>query len=100
MVMSDHKPIISLVGKTEFIRVVRYKSENHVGVLARFMTAIASDGGSVGDVKTRKLGKFFIWRDVTIIARDREHFAQIIKAIRALPHTKVEQIIDEVLERH
>ncbi|MGB0910774.1 MAG: NAD-dependent malic enzyme [Nitrospirales bacterium] len=98
--MSDLRPIVSLTGKTEFIRMVRYKSENHVGVLAQFMTAIASAGGSVGDVKTRKLGKFYIWRDVTIIAHDREHFAQILKAIQALQQTKVEQIIDEVLERH
>ena len=99
-VMSDHRPIVSLIGKTEFIRMVRYKSENQIGVLAKFMSAIASEGGSVGDVKTRKLGKFYIWRDVTIIANDREHFAQILKAIRALKQTKVEQIIDEVLERH
>ncbi len=98
--MSDLKPIVSRTGETEFIRMVRYKSETQVGVLAQFMTAMASEGGSVGDVTTRKLGKFFIWRDVTIIANDREHFAQILRAIRALKHTKVEQIIDEVLERH
>ncbi len=98
--MEDSKPIVSLTGKTEFIRMLRYKSENQVGVLAQFMAAIASEGGSVGDVKTRKLGKFYIWRDVTIIANDREHFAQILKAIRVLKQTTVEQIIDEVLERH
>ena len=80
--------------------MIRYKSENHVGVLAKFMTAIADESGSVGDVKTRKLGKFYIWRDVTIIANDREHFERILKAIRALKKTTVEQIIDEVLERH
>ncbi len=98
--MSDHKPIISLVGKTEFIRMVRYKSENQIGVLSEFVSAIASQGGSIGDVTTRKLGKFYIWRDVTIIANDREHFSQILYAIRALKQTTVEQIIDEVLERH
>ena len=98
--MSDHKPIVSLTGKTEFIRMLRYKSENQVGVFAEFITAIANEGGSVGDVKTRKLGKFYIWRDVTIIANDREHFLRILKAIHALQKTVVELIIDEVLERH
>ena len=98
--MSDHKPIVSLTGKTEFIRMLRYKSENQVGVFAEFITAIANEGGSVGDVKTRKLGKFYIWRDVTIIANDREHFLRILKAIHALKKTHVELIIDEVLERH
>ncbi len=98
--MSDHKPIVSLTGKTEFIRMLRYKSENQVGVFAEFITAIANEGGSVGDVKTRKLGKFYIWRDVTIIANDREHFLRILKAIHALKQTVVELIIDEVLERH
>lgn len=98
--MTDTKPILSRTVKTEFIRMVRYKSENQVGVLAKFMTAIANEGGSVGDVTTRKLGKFYIWRDVTIIANDREHFLKILKAIHALKKTFVEQIIDEVLERH
>ncbi|NKB82516.1 MAG: NAD-dependent malic enzyme [Nitrospirales bacterium] len=98
--MTDNRPILSRTGKTEFIRMIRYKSENQVGVLAEFMTAIANEGGSVGDVKTRKLGKFYIWRDVTIIANDREHFLRILKAIHALKKTIVEQIIDEVLERH
>ncbi len=98
--MSPHKPPLSRGGKTEFIRMVRYKSENQIGVLAEFVSAIAEQGGSIGDVTTRKLGKFFIWRDVTIIANDREHFAHIIKAIRALKKTTIEQIIDEVLERH
>jgi malate dehydrogenase (oxaloacetate-decarboxylating) len=98
--MSVQKPIVSRVGKTEFIRMVRYKSENQIGVLAEFLTVIAQEGGNIGDVKTRKLGKFYIWRDVTIISQDREHFAQILKAIRALKRTKIEQIIDEVLERH
>ncbi|WP_447969138.1 malic enzyme-like NAD(P)-binding protein [Nitrospira sp. M1] len=98
--MASSKKRVTQGGKTEFIRMVRYKSENQVGVLAQFVSAISEQGGSIGDVKTRKLGKFYIWRDVTIIANDREHFAQILKAIRALEKTKVEQIVDEVLERH
>ena len=98
--MSDTKPIVSLTGKTEFIRTLRYKSENQVGVLAEFIAAISNEGGSVGDVKTRKLGKFYIWRDVTVIAHDREHFLRILKSIHALERTVVELIIDEVLDRH
>ena len=69
-------------------------------MLAQFLTTIANEGGSIGDVKTQKLGKYYIWRDVTVIAQDREHFARILKAIRTLKQTKVRQIIDEVLERH
>ena len=98
--MLFHKPPLSLDRKTEFIRMVRYKSENQIGVLSEFVSAIANQNGSIGDITTRKLGKFYIWRDVTIIANDREHFAQILKAIRALKKTYIEQIIDEVLERH
>ncbi len=80
--------------------MIRYKGENQIGVLLDLVSAIASQGGSIGDVKTLKLGEFYIWRDVTIIANDREHFAQILKAVRALKKIKVEQVIDEVLERH
>ncbi len=85
---------------TDCIRMIRYKSENQVGVLAEFLTTIANEGGNIGDVKTQKLGKNYIWRDVTIIAQDRAHFVKILKAIRTLKQTKVHQVIDEVLERH
>ena len=98
--MLEKKPSVARVVKAEFIRMIRYKSENQVGVLAQFLTTIANEGGSIGDVKTRKLGKFYIWRDVTVIAENREHFARILKAIRTLKLTKIEQVIDEVLERH
>ena len=98
--MPSSKPPLSRSGKTEFIRMIRYKSENKIGVLSDFVSAIADQGGSIGDVTTRKLGKYYIWRDVTIIANDREHFVRVLKAIHALDKTVVEQIIDEVLERH
>ncbi len=98
--MPDQAVMESRMVKNDFIRMIRYKSENQVGVLAEFLTTIANEGGSIGDVKTQKLGKFYIWRDVTVIAQDREHFARILKAIRTLKQTKVRQIIDEVLERH
>ena len=87
-------------GQSRFIRMIRYKGENQVGVLLDLVSAIASQGGSIGDFKTIKLGEYHIWRVVTIIANDREHFAQILKAVRALKKIKVEQVIDEVLERH
>ncbi|MDX1411741.1 MAG: hypothetical protein R3351_06260, partial [Nitrospirales bacterium] len=87
-------------GQNRFIRMIRYKGENQVGVLLDLVSAIASQGGSIGDVKTLKLGEFYIWRVVTVIANDREHFAQILKAVRALKKIKIEQVIDEVLERH
>ena len=98
--MSNQAVMESKSVKTDFIRMIRYKSQNQVGVLADFLTTIANEGGSIGDVKTQKLGKYYIWRDVTVIAQDREHFARILKAIRTLKQTKIQQIIDEVLERH
>ncbi len=98
--MEDQKPPLSRGGKTEFIRKICYKSQNQIGVLSEFVSAIASQGGSIGDVTTRKLGKFYIWRDVTIIADNQEHFVRILEAIWALKKTHIELIIDEVLERH
>ena len=98
--MLQHTNPSSRSGRTKFVWMIRYKSANEIGVLSDLVSAIAKQGGSIGDVKTLKLGEFYIWRDVTIIADDREHFAHILKAVRALKKTKVEQVIDEVLERH
>lgn len=98
--MLQHTNPTSRGGRTKFVRMIRYKSANEIGVLSDLVSAIAKQGGSIGDVKTLKLGEFYIWRDVTIIADDSEHFAQILKAVKALKKTKVEQVIDDVLERH
>ncbi len=86
--------------KTEFIRTIRYKGRNQIGTMAGLMTVIAEQGGSIGDVKSLRVGEFHIWRDITIIAQEREHFNQILRAIKTLKDITVEQVIDEVLQRH
>ena len=86
--------------KAEFIRTIRYKGLNQVGSIAELMSVIAEQGGNIGDVKTLRLGEFHTWRDITIIANEKEHFNKILRAIKTLKNVTVEQVIDEVLQRH
>lgn len=86
--------------KAEFIRTIRYKGRNQVGSIAELMAVIAEQGGNIGDVKTLRLGEFHTWRDITIIANEKEHFNKILRAIKTLKNITVEQVIDEVLQRH
>lgn len=86
--------------KAEFIRTIRYKGRNQVGSIAELMAVIAEQGGNIGDVKTLRLGEFHTWRDITIIANEKEHFNKILRAIKTLKNVTVEQVIDEVLQRH
>ena len=68
--------------------------------MAELMSVIAEQGGNIGDVKTLRLGEFHTWRDITIIANEKEHFNKILRAIKSLKNITVEQVIDEVLQRH
>ena len=86
--------------KTEFLRTIRYKGRNQVGIMAELMAVIAEQGGNIGDVKTLRLGEFHTWRDITIIANEKEHFNKILRAIKTLKSITIEQVIDEVLQRH
>ena len=86
--------------KAEYIRTIRYKGRNEIGTMATLMAVIAEHGGNIGDVKTLRLGEFYTWRDITIVAQEKEHFNRILRAIRAVQDIIVEQVIDEVLQRH
>jgi malate dehydrogenase (oxaloacetate-decarboxylating) len=86
--------------RNQFIRTLRCEIQNQIGVLARLISTIARHDGSIGEVKTLRLGERYIWRDITVLANDEKHFNQILKAVKALPEVSVEQIIDEILERH
>lgn len=86
--------------KQKIIRTLRCKNQKVIGVLAKLINTIASNGGDIGNISTVTLGEFFNIRDISILLDDEAHLARIVEAIRLLKEVDLEGVIDEVLEIH
>ncbi len=86
--------------KQKIIKTLRCKNQKIIGVLAKLINTISSQGGDIGNVSTVSLGDFHNIRDISIMVDGDEQLNRIIEAVRKLPEVEVEAIIDEVLEMH
>lgn len=84
----------------KLIRTLRCKNQKIIGVLAKLINIISSNGGDIGNISTVTLGEFYNIRDISILVNDDHHLNLIVNAIRKLPEVELEAVIDEVLEFH
>ena len=84
----------------KLMRTVRCRNSLARGTLARLLTAISLEGGSIGEIRIIKEGLQAIVRDITIFADDRGQLEAIIAAMESNPGTTVLEVRDEVLELH
>jgi malate dehydrogenase (oxaloacetate-decarboxylating) len=79
---------------------IRLELPNQAGTLATVMQAIASVGGSLGQIslieKTLKITR----REITVDASSEEHAEQIVAAVQALPGIKVLKVSDRTFDLH
>ncbi|MGE5072771.1 MAG: NAD-dependent malic enzyme [Anaerolineae bacterium] len=81
-------------------RTLRVRNELKLGVLAHLVAAVAELGGTVGDIDLLNETSRSILRDIVVYGDDSGHVERIVRAVEALPGTKVLQVRDEVLELH
>lgn len=86
--------------ENKVMRTVRVRNEQIKGTLARLITAIATEGGSVGEIRLIREGLKAIVRDITVYADDEAQMERVLAAMRANPGSTVLQVRDEVLEVH
>lgn len=86
--------------ENKVMRTVRVRNEQIKGTLARLITAIALEGGSVGEIRLIREGLKAIVRDITVYADDEAQMERVLAAMRANPGSTVLQVRDEVLEVH
>lgn len=82
------------------MRTVRCRNDMARGTLARLLTAVALEGGSIGEIRIIKEGLRSIVRDITVFADDEEQLQRVLAAMEANPGTRVLEVRDEVLELH
>jgi malate dehydrogenase (oxaloacetate-decarboxylating) len=86
--------------KTSLDTVLRIKSRHRVGQVARLTTAIAEQGGLLGDITTLRGGETDSLREVTIETEDEAHRDRVIEAVRKVDGVEVLDAIDRVFDLH
>src|SRR6476660_3279669 len=70
------------------------------GSFARLIDAITATGVSFGNIKTRHMGRKYVYRDITIEFDCEAQFQKTLAAIRAVPGILIDAVVDEVMRRH
>lgn len=86
--------------RPEFVRTLRVKNENRVGVLASVLTTLAQRGASVGDIRMVRSGSQHVTRDIDIVIDALDALDAVLADLRALPETEILEVRDEVLAAH
>lgn len=70
------------------------------GNFAKVAKAIGDQGGSLGDIKTLKIGTLSTIRDVTCTCENLAQLDEIVKAINQLESISVHAVSDDVMKAH
>src|SRR5689334_20526942 len=92
--MSNRAPSIS------YSFTMRLRIRNQPGMLARVLSAVAAQQGDPGAVDVVRLEAGIKVRDLTVSARDDEHAAAIVAAVRKVRGIEVVNVSDRVFLLH
>lgn len=79
---------------------IRLRLNNQPGTLARVLTVIAREKGSLGAIELISASPSYITRNLMVRLRDRSHLGDIITALDALPDVAIIHVADRVIMKH
>jgi malate dehydrogenase (oxaloacetate-decarboxylating) len=92
--------MVNLNPSASFSLKIELEIPNRPGALASIMSAIASCGGSLGDITLLQHNLKYTQRELTVDASSSEHADTIINAIKTLPSVKVISYSDRTFALH
>jgi len=84
----------------QFSLTIRIELEHRPGALGEVLTAIGSAGGQLGAIDLIEADDRRTLRDITLDARDQEHWRAILHAIDAVPSARVVDATDRTFRVH
>src|SRR3989304_3415886 len=83
-----------------FSATLRVHLDDRPGAFADLARAIADAGGSLDAIDLVRVEPGRKTRDVTVLAHDADHIAQIVGAVKAVPGVEVEHVSDRTFLLH
>ena len=82
------------------LRTLRCRNDHRPGVLGRLATALGAAGANIGDIRTIRVGRDHIVRDLDILVDDEAGLLKTIDVVNQLEGVDLLEVIDEVHELH
>ena len=92
--------MVQLTPNPSFSLTIRIQIPNQAGMLAHVTQAIASAGGSIGQIDLIEQSRKELVRDISIDAYSTEHAETIVEAVKALDNIKVVNVYDRTFNLH
>ncbi|MDJ0899510.1 MAG: NAD-dependent malic enzyme [Xenococcus sp. MO_188.B8] len=92
--------MVSLNPSSSFSLKIQIEIPNRPGTLASVMSAIASKGGSLGDISLLQRNHKYTQRELTVDASSNENAEAIITTLESLPKVKVISYSDRTFAIH
>jgi malate dehydrogenase (oxaloacetate-decarboxylating) len=92
--------MVNLTPNPSYSLTLRIQLPNQAGMLANVTKAIATVGGSIGQIDLIKQSRKFLIRDITVDASSAEHAETITNAVKALDSISVLDVYDRTFTLH
>lgn len=92
--------MVSLTPNPSFSLTIRIQIPNQAGMLAHVTQAIASAGGSIGQIDLIEQTRKLLTRDITVNASSSDHAEAIVAAVRETADIKVVNVYDRTFNLH
>lgn len=92
--------MVNLTPNPSFSLTIRILIPNQAGMLAHVTQAIASAGGSIGQIDLIEQTRKALTRDITVDASSTEHAETIVAAVKELDSIKVLNVYDRTFNLH
>ncbi len=92
--------MVNLTPNPSFSLTIRLQLPNQAGMLAHVTQAIATAGGSIGQIDLIEQTRKMLTRDITVNASSTEHAETIVAAVKALPDITVMEVYDRTFNLH
>lgn len=92
--------MVNLTPNPSFSLTIRIQIPNQAGMLAHVTQAIASAGGSIGQIDLIEQTRKSLTRDITVDASSTEHAEMVVAAVKELDQIKVINVYDRTFNLH
>lgn len=92
--------MVNLTPNPSFSLTIRIQIPNQAGMLAHVTQAIASAGGSIGQIDLIEQTRKSLTRDITVDASSTEHAEMVVAAVKELDEIKVLNVYDRTFNLH
>lgn len=82
------------------MRTFRCRLTQKPGILGHLLASIGDENGYLGEIKTVKMGRTSVVRDLVVFADDQSHMEKLINVVHQAPDAELLEVRDEVLEMH